>query len=117
MDLGVEVLMDKLWELAEAGDLGIDRAFERARVVLVVVPGVDQDDFWIRDPRVPVCGIDLLPYYLGCINILSDAEEGWFHLDLGAVEHMRRCIAAFGFEIVESGMGSDHFEDLVDAGF
>src|SRR5260221_10560253 len=64
----VERLGGKILELAEARNLGIDRAVERAQCDLEAVAGVDHERVGRRDQRIPVARLDIgadLPRRIG----------------------------------------------------
>ena len=47
VDLGVVVAHDEFWEIAEAFDVWINGTLKGPGIKLVVVAGVDEDDFWV----------------------------------------------------------------------
>ncbi len=114
VDLGIVVAHDELWELAETGDFWIDGTFKGACVELVVVAGVDEDDFWIGDQGVPVFGFDVLADMFVGVGVDADVDEGGFDFDFGAVEDWGRGVAGFVGEVFEALVGPHDFDDLGD---
>ncbi|CRR59298.1 hypothetical protein PAERUG_E16_London_17_VIM_2_04_14_06005 [Pseudomonas aeruginosa] len=112
----VVVGLDVLGELAERPGLRIDRALEGADRHLVVVAGIDQQDFRIADQGIPVLRLDILADLLVRIDARhAEGDDFLLQLDLGAVERLFVAVGFLVLDIGQPGIAAQPGEQRIDA--